>query len=133
MKSKILKLCPVVLLFLIMGASCQNDEWEDIILNDKTCSDVNRVLDSFSDYSGTVKNLYPVNKTNIYCIVVTGSGTSNELYYVPCNLPEQYLKDGLEIKFSGNFLDVKDWVEGEIQTSLIGSRVQLSNAKIKKQ
>jgi hypothetical protein len=28
MKSKILKLCPVVLLFLILGASCQKDEFE---------------------------------------------------------------------------------------------------------
>ena len=132
MKSRILNLLPVVLLFLILGVSCQKDEWEDIILNDKTCGDVVGVLDSFSDYSGTVKNLYPVNKTNIYCIAVTGSGTSSELYYIPCNLPDQYLKDGLEIKFSGNFLNVKDWVDGEIEADLIGSRVQLTNAKIKK-
>lgn len=132
MKSKILKLFPLVLLFLILGASCQKDEWEDIILNDNTCGNVVGVMDSFSDYSGIVKNLYPVNKTNIYCIVVTGTDASNELYYVACNLPDKYLKDGLEIKFSGNFLNVKDWVDGEVQADLIAIPVQLTNAKIKK-
>ncbi len=132
MKSTIFKLCPVVLLFLFLGASCQKDEWEEIVLNDSSCSGVIGILDSFTDYSGTVRNMFTVTGTNTFFIIVNDPETSTELRYMPCNLPAQYQEEGLNIIFSGEILNLKDWVDGEAQASFIGTPVKLINAKIKR-
>lgn len=90
MKSKIFILCPVVLLFLFLGASCQKDEWEKVVLNDNSCSGVTGILDSFTDYSGTVRNMFPEIGTNTFCIMINDTETSTELRFIACNLPKQY-------------------------------------------
>lgn len=132
MKSKIFKLSQLVLLILFLGASCQKDEWEEVVLKDNSCSDVIGILGSFSDYSGTVRNMFTVTGTNTFFIIVNDPETTTERRYMPCNLPAQYQEEGLRIIFSGEILNLKDWVDGETQASFIGTPVKLTNAKIKR-
>ena len=132
MKLKNFRLCVAVLLPLFLGVSCQKDEWEEVALNDNSCSGVIGILGSFSDYSGTVRNMFPVIGTNTFFIIIKDPKTSTERRFMPCNLPAQYQEEGLRIIFSGEILNLKDWVDGESQSSFIGTSVKLTNAKIKR-
>ncbi len=131
MKQKTFKLSIVVLLLLFVGAGCQKDEWEIIELNDNLCGETIGVIDTFTDYSGII-DIIPDISSTIYFIVGNEPETINEVLFIACNLPTKYHQQGLEIIFSGEVLNVKDWVDGETQADYIGTPIKIINAKIKK-
>ncbi len=130
MKSKILKLSTVFLLLLLLGASCQKEEWETIALNDSFsfCGEVIGVLGTFTDYTGTI-GLHPEDSGNKYYIFINKPEDLAGTAFFPCNLPEEYWQNELKIIFDGEVLNVTDWVDG-IHPDFLGTPIKITTAKI---
>lgn len=129
MKSKNLQLLTIGLLLLFTGAGCQEEEWKIIELNDNVCDNTLGVLNSFTDYTGTI-NTHPENTGDSYFIFIDTPKDIAGAVFFPCNLPEEYHQKELKIIFSGEFLNIEDWENGS-QPDLLGTPFKLTNAKIK--
>ncbi len=131
-KSKIIRISTVILFLFILGTGCQKEEWEEVTLSNETCGNIVGIFSSLTDYSGTIKNMSSETGINVYCIKVTDPKTTDEIEFIACNLPEQYHRDGLKIIFSGEILNLQDWIDGEVEADLIGTPVKLTSAKMLK-
>jgi hypothetical protein len=135
MKANKLKLLTIFMFFIVIGLSCQNEEepkeeWVTIELDLNDCAYVISVLDTLYDYKGTM-DLHPVTSSSDYYIIIDEPERSFGVIFGPCNLPEEYRKEGVEIKFDCEVLNIKDWV-GKTQADLPYLPVKLINAQIKK-
>lgn len=129
MKPKILKLLTIVLLLLFFGARCQKEEWETIELSEDGCDNSIGVLNSITDYTGTI-NIHPESIGKSYYIFIDTPEDMTGAAFLPCNLPNEYHQKGLKIIFSGQVLNVQDWMDGN-QSDFLGTPIKLTNAKIK--
>lgn len=65
-KSKISRISTVILFLIILGTGCQKEDWEEVTLNNETCGNIVGIFSSFTDYSGTIKNMSSETGINVY-------------------------------------------------------------------
>ena len=131
MKPTILKLNFILLLLFLIGTGCEKDDWTPIELTVNSCNNAIGVIDTINNITGIIERRDEIS-TTIYFIIVEDAESGEELFYMPCNLPEKYFKNGLKIKFNGEVLNLDDTVQStSVSIDLLGTPIRLLNAEYK--
>ena len=128
MKAQILKLCPVVLLFLFLGASCQKDEWVEIRTNDNHCTLIGESLGIISAAEGEIKTF---NKSE-YLIIAKDILGYSEMPLYPCNISFSELKENHKIIMSGEIYLYQGQNNDSIAIDFAAQPIFITNAKMYK-
>ncbi|MFV0267494.1 MAG: hypothetical protein ACK5HT_10210 [Draconibacterium sp.] len=128
MKQLLLKLKPILFLFVLFSTNCHEKEsWVEIETIDNRCFEITESLGIISNVEGKIE---PFN--NEFIIVVKDILGYSEIPLHPCNVAFSDLKVGHRIIISGEVLNIEDYVIDSIASSLAALPIVISNAKIYK-
>ncbi len=134
MKPKILKLSLVILLFLFIGIGCDKNDWSEVELSNFSCDENSKTVDSYIEIRGTISSIPEIHEEPIFIYVESPDVGKSGEYILPCNLPQEYNKEGLEVIFSGELKEIIDHVETNDSISspvVLAQTIVLTNLQIK--
>lgn len=122
-------LCVSALLIL----SCEKtSDWLEAELQNTTCNSNLTTVVTYNDVAGTVSSIPGVSDNAIYIKVDDPDSAQETEYVVPCNLPEQYRIENLQILFSGDLKAVpRDFKEPGSEILIIAQPITLTRLRIK--
>ncbi len=111
MKSKFLKLFVIILCFVSINTGCEKENWTEVDLSNFNCGANSNTVNTYTDVRGTISTIPDVSESPIFIRLESPDYEKSGEYILPCNLPQEYEREGLEIIFCGELKETIDYVD----------------------
>lgn len=128
-----LKIVQLLCVSAVLIISCEkSSEWIEADLQNTTCNSNLTTVVTYNEIEATVSLIPGVSNNAIYIKVDDPDSAQETEYVAPCNLPEQYRIENLQIIFSGDLKAVpKDFKEPGTEILIIAQPITLTRLRIK--
>ena len=110
-KNRILILHLILIVTTAIIGCDDGDGWEEVELQNKTCNSNLTTVVTYNNTVGTVVFVEGANENEVYIRIANPDPAQETEYCLPCNLPDEYKVENLQIRFNGDLKSLAGYFE----------------------